>query len=130
MTGRYTTPTADHRIQSGVLLAPAWSFLFDRAGLAEVRAPLLIERGSRDQFVIEPDNALHIISLLPVKPATEVVDGATHYSFLAPCGAVLARVVPEICTDPPGFSRSLMHAKLDATIVQFFERTLPKAPTT
>ncbi len=130
MTGRYTTPTADHRIRSGVLLAPAWSFLFDRAGLAEVHAPLLIERGSRDQVVIEPDNALHVTSLLPVKPVSGVIHGATHYSFLAPCGAALARVVAGICTDPPGFSRSSMHAKLDATIVQFFERTLPRAPKT
>jgi len=128
MTGRYTGPTADHRIRAGVLLAPAWSFLFDRAGLAGIHAPLLIERGSRDQVVIEPDNALHIISLLPVKPTTGVINGATHYSFIAPCGAALARVVPEICTDPPGFSRSSMHAKLDTTIVQFFERTLPHAP--
>jgi predicted dienelactone hydrolase len=125
LTGRYAGPTADHRIRSGVLLAPAWSFLFDRAGLAAVRTPLLIERGSRDQFVVEPDNALHIISLLPVKPATGVIKGATHYSFLAPCGAALARVVPEVCTDPAGFSRPSMHAKLDATIVQFFEKTLP-----
>lgn len=127
LTGRYAAPTADNRIRSGVLLAPAWSFLFDRAGLAAVHAPLLIVRGSRDQFVIEPDNAVHIISLLPVKPMTEVISGATHYSFLAPCGAALARVVPEICTEAPGFSRPSMHAKLDTTIVRFFEKTLSVA---
>jgi predicted dienelactone hydrolase len=127
LTGRYAGPTADKRIRSGVLLAPAWSFLFDSAGLAAVRAPLLIERGSRDHVVIEPDNAVHIISLLPVKPTTDVVSSATHYSFLAPCGAALARVIPEACTDAPGFSRSSMHAKLDATIVRFFEKTLSVA---
>lgn len=124
MTGRYAGPTADGRIKSGVLLAPAWSFLFDRAGLANVRAPLLIERASLDSVVIEPDNVKHIVPLLPVRPTTGVVEGAIHYSFLAPCGSRIAHAIPEICTDPPGFSRIAMHTRLDSTIVSFFEKTL------
>ncbi|MEO6865104.1 MAG: dienelactone hydrolase [Gemmatimonadaceae bacterium] len=130
LTGQYTAPTSDHRIRSAVLLAPAWSFLFDRAGLAKVTAPLLIERASLDSVVIEPDNVEHIVAILPTKPTTGVINGAIHYSFLAPCSAALARAVPEICADSPGFSRTSMHANLNANIVRFFERTLAVGVTT
>ncbi len=36
----------------------------------------------------------------------------------------LARRVPEICADPPGFDRAAFHAAFDAKVVRFFEAPL------
>lgn len=52
------------------------------------------------------------------------VPGAGHYTFAAPCGPALRRVVPEICVDAPGVSRVAVYHSLDAELVAFFVRTL------
>jgi predicted dienelactone hydrolase len=49
------------------------------------------------------------------------VPGASHVSFLAPCG--LLRPV-EVCRDPEGFDRKAFHAEMNAQVVQFFNRSL------
>lgn len=124
MTGRYRGPTADPRVRSAVLLAPGFGFLFDRAGLAAVRRPVLLVRAERDSVVREPENVTHVARLLPSRPTVRVVPGAGHYVFLAPCSDALARVAPDICRDPPGVERAAVHAELNRTIAAFFERTL------
>lgn len=128
-TGRYTGPTADPRIRSAVLWGPAWGFLFDRAGLAAVHVPLLMVRGGSDSVVVEPDNAEHLLAALPARPQLDTIAGIGHFTFLAPCSAAFAKAVPEICHDLPGVSRSAVHARLNARMVQFFDRTLAIAPT-
>jgi predicted dienelactone hydrolase len=54
-----------------------------------------------------------------------VIEGAGHYVFLAPCSEALRAAVPEICSDPPGIDRAVIHARLNAEMVDFFRRTLP-----
>lgn len=48
--------------------------------------------------------------------------GAAHFAFLAPCSDGLARQVPEICRDGPGFDRAAFHDNFNAAIVAFFQR--------
>jgi predicted dienelactone hydrolase len=127
LTGRYAPPNRDARIRAVALWAPAFSFLFDSAALtriANTRTPLLVVRGTSDSVVVEPDNVAHLRRYLGRLGEFESVAGAGHYTFLPPCGPELARIVPDICVDPPGVSRTAVHQELNKSLVAFFARAL------
>jgi predicted dienelactone hydrolase len=115
---------ADPRVKALFLMAPAVGYLFDRAGLAKVAIPVRLYRPSEDEILTHPWNAERIAQMLPNPPEYEVVNGAGHYVFLAPCPAMLAAQLREICEDPPGIDRAAFHARLNADMVDFFRRTL------
>ena len=77
--------------------------------------------------VVEPDNVSHLLHSLPTRPQVIVMRGAGHYTFLAPCGAGLARIAPEICQDSPNVSRVQLHTMLNRGLIAFFKRTLAVA---
>jgi predicted dienelactone hydrolase len=116
--------THEPRLKAAFVMAPALGFLFDRAGLADVRIPIRLYRPSADEVLRHPYNAERIRQSLPLAPEYEVVEGAGHFVFLAPCSAELARLVPDICRDPPGIDRAAIHARINAEMVEFFRRTL------
>ena len=125
LLGRYSPANRDARIRAVALWAPAFSFLFDSAALTRVantRTPLLVVRGTSDSVVVEPDNVAHLERFLGRLGEFTSVAGAGHYSFLPPCGPELARIVPDICVDPPGVSRVAVHRELDSSLVAFFAR--------
>ena len=73
-----------------------------------------------------PYNTDHLLSLLPDSVERgEIVGG--HYIFLAPCSDALKATVPYVRIDAPGIDRAAVHAKLNAEIVDFFDRKLPKS---
>lgn len=115
---------SDPRINAAFVMAPALGFLFDRAGLADMRVPIRLYRPSADEVLRHPFNAEHVRLNLPAPPEYEVVEGAGHYVFLTPCPASLRRGLPEICVDPPDIDRVQFHAKLNAEMIEFFRRTL------
>ncbi|HZZ88501.1 MAG TPA: dienelactone hydrolase family protein [Caulobacteraceae bacterium] len=114
----------DARIKAAVVAAPALGFAFGREGLAGVTVPLQLWRAEYDHVLPHPDYAQAVADALPRPPEYHVVRNADHYDFLAPCNPGLARDVPEICAERPGFDRSAFHAAFNAAVVQFFERTL------
>lgn len=115
---------SDPRVRAAFIMAPALGFVFDRAGLADIRVPVRLYRAGADEVLRHPWNAERIRQMLPSPPEYEVLEGAGHYVFLAPCPAALAAELPEICRDPPGIDRAAIHARLDAEMVDFFRRTL------
>lgn len=54
----------------------------------------------------------------------EVMSGADHYVFLAPCSPRFAARLPFLCTDPPGVDRSTIHEALNSRVIAFFRRYL------
>jgi predicted dienelactone hydrolase len=62
--------------------------------------------------------------MLPKPPEYQLIEGAGHYVFLAPCPTLLTLRLPEICKDPRGVDRAAIHARLNAEMVDFFRRTL------
>jgi predicted dienelactone hydrolase len=114
----------DPRIRAAVVAAPALGFAFGREGLAAVTVPLQLWRAKYDHVLPHPDYAQAVADALPRPPEYHVVANADHYDFLAPCDPGLARNVPEICAERPGFDRTAFHAEFNAAVVRFFERTL------
>ena len=115
---------ADPRVRAAFLMAPALGYVFDQAGLADVRVPVRLYRAGADQVLRYPWNAERIRKLLPTPPDYVVVEGAGHFIFLPPCSPALAAQAPPICADPPGIDRAAFHEQLNAEMVAFFRRTL------
>jgi predicted dienelactone hydrolase len=115
---------SDPRVRAILLMAPALGYVFDRTGLAKVRVPVRVYRSAADEILPHPWNAERIVQMLPVPPEYQVIDGAGHFVFLAPCSSALASRAPQICADPPAIDRSAMHARLNAEMIEFFRRTL------
>lgn len=115
----------DGRVQGLVLLAPATPWFVAPGALQEVRAPILIFSGEKDE--ITP--AWHAQIVKRNVPESTPVDhrmvlNAGHFSFLSPFPA--ARVSPAFppSQDPPGFDRVRFHEQLYAEIEGFLRRVL------
>ncbi len=115
---------AEPRVKAAFLMAPALGFLFERDELAAVRAPVRIYRAGADELLREPYNSERYCALLPTPPEYEVVEGAGHYIFLAPCTDALRQALPAVCADPPGIDRVAFHRRLNDEMVAFFRRAL------
>jgi predicted dienelactone hydrolase len=115
---------ADPRVRAIFVMAPALGYVFDRTALSKVAIPVRLYRPSADQLLPHPWDAERIASMLPRQPEYEVVKGAGHFVFLAPCSAALAALAAPICTDPPGIDRVAFHRRLNGEMIDFFRRTL------
>ncbi len=115
------TFTADARIKAAVVAAPGLGFTLDAAGLTGVHVPVQLWSGDQDQNVPYATNARPVQEALGSRVEFHTVPGASHFSFLAPCGLLKP---PMFCTDPKGFDRKAFHAEMNASVLVFFDRTL------
>jgi predicted dienelactone hydrolase len=118
--------THDPVIRAAVVAAPAVAFLFGPGDLRDVHVPVQLWRAEKDTNAPGPWNSALVYKELPKHPEEHVVPDADHYAFLAPCSKTLAAAVPEICHDPPGFNRAAFHRYFNRSVINFFEKELPK----
>lgn len=111
-------------IVSAVLMAPAFGFLFDRERLSRVAARTRLYRAQMDNLLRADTHVEPYLRCLPHVPEYRIVKGAGHYAFLAPCPEALIEEDPDICRDRPGFDRVAFHARLNAELIDYFDRTL------
>jgi predicted dienelactone hydrolase len=121
------TWTHDPRVKAVVVASPAIGFAFGKAGLAHVTAKVQLWRGEDDPVLPNPYYAEAVRKDLPTPPEMHVIPHMGHYEFLAPCPAVMAQKMPEICAHEDGFDPVAFHARFDKDVVRFFEASL-KAP--
>ena len=119
------TAGADARIAAAVVVAPALGFTFAPDGLKNVTAPVQLWRAEDDTLVPHPRYAETGRLALPKTPEYHVVPHAGHFDFLAPCSKALASLAPEICVSAPGFDRIAFHTRFNASVVGFFNKSLP-----
>lgn len=112
---------ADHRIRAAAVAAPGLGFTF-AGGLADVRVPVQVWRGERDDAVPYATNGRLVEQALGARAEARTLPGATHLSFLAPCGLLKP---PALCTDPEGFDRVAAHKVMNAEVIRFFDTYLP-----
>ena len=117
--------TADPRIRSLVLLAPAAAWFLAPGALAEVTAPILMMTAEKDEHAPAEHGEI-IRSRLGERARLEhrVVAGAGHFAFLTPFPPEMA--VPSFppAQDPPGFDRAAFQAEMEAEVSAFLQRTL------
>ena len=112
---------ASPRIKAAVVAAPGLGFTMSPAALAAVQVPVQLWSGDKDDKVPFATNAAIIAEALGQKAELHQVPGASHATFLAPCGLVRPA---DICTDPEGFDRTAFHASMNAEVVKFFDKAL------
>ncbi|MBG9390477.1 alpha/beta hydrolase family protein [Caenimonas aquaedulcis] len=119
---------ADARIKAAVVAAPAVGFAFAPDGLRNVKVPVQLWTAENDFVVPQARYAEAVRAALPVAPDYHVVANAGHYDFLVPCSNALASMAPHICASAAGFDRSAFHAKFNAEVIGFFNKTLKSGP--
>lgn len=117
----------DPRIRAVLAMAPALGFLFDAAGLKDVRVPVRLYRAEHDEVLRYPWDGEDYRRMLPVEPETVIVSGAGHYAFLPPAPTELAAKLPELFLDRDDFDRRGFHERLSREVEEFFRRTLSVA---
>jgi predicted dienelactone hydrolase len=117
--------TPDSRIRSLVLLTPA-TFWFIPGSLNEVRVPILMRTGERDEITPASQAAATVISGVPDPSRVEhkVIPGAGHFSVMSKFPPEMTRPDFPPSQDAAGFDREKIQPNLFADIVEFLERTL------
>ena len=115
---------ADPRVRAILVMAPALGFLFNTAGLANVRIPVRLYRAEHDQVLHTPYDGETYCRMLPGEPETVVVADAGHYVFLAPPPVLLATIKPDVFKDQRTFDRRAFHLRLNAETEAFFRTAL------
>ncbi len=114
----------DPRIKAAFLASPSYGFAFEGSLLQEIKAPVELWGGSKDEVVPFSTNANYLKEhLRNVLQAREVIN-AKHYSFLRPCSVAMQAKNPEICLDMPGFDRVAFQQDLNSELVRFFQAEL------
>ena len=111
-------------IRAAVLADPVISRLFPASGLRDVAVPVQLWASEQGGDGVLPHEVAAMAEGLPARPELHVVPGAAHFAFLAPCGAELARLAPDICADAAGFDRVALHAEMNRAVVAFFRQRL------
>lgn len=121
--------TPDPRVAALVLFAPAAPWFLADDSLASVRTPTLMLTGEHDRLT--GDHGELIAARLPATTPLRhrVVEGAGHFSFLAPFPPDRTNPAFPPSQDPPGFDRVAFHATLYPEVRAFLERHLA-APAT
>ena len=110
----------DDRIRAAVVAAPGLGFTFED-GLADVRIPVQVWHGDRDDTVPHASNSRVVEDALGARAEAHTLPGATHLSFLAPCGLLKP---PAMCRDADGFDRAAAHEAMNAEVIRFFDTRL------
>lgn len=113
----------DPRLRAAVVAAPGLGFTFANGGLSDVRVPVQVWSGDQDTSVPHASNSAVVEQELGSRAEPHRLAGAAHVAFLAPCGLVGP---PAFCRDAPGFDREAEHAAMNASILAFFGKSMPK----
>lgn len=122
--GELPEPVHDRRIKAAVIADPL-SVLFNAQSFAEVRAPVQLWGSEHGGDGVTPQSVVAISRQLPGEVEFHAIPNAQHFSFLPPCSEALAKLAPEICSDPDGFDRAAFHREMNAGVLAFFRQHLP-----
>ena len=120
-TGGASAFTADARIRAAAVAAPGLGFTL-AGGLSDVRIPVQVWHGEKDDTVPHATNSRIVEQALGARAEPRMLPGATHLAFLAPCGLLKP---PALCRDPAGFDRMAAHKTMNAEVIRFFNERLP-----
>jgi predicted dienelactone hydrolase len=115
----------DDRVAALVLFAPATPWFMAPGALSDVRVPILLLTAEHDPHT-PAEHASWLLEGLPRGVGIEhrVVQGAGHYSFLAPFPSEMSRPGFPPSQDPPGFDRVAFHDALYPEVAAFLGRCL------
>jgi len=112
----------DPRVKSLVLLAPATPWYMHEGSLDDVRVPILMLTGDRDEHA---PPAFAEIVLFRIPDASRIrhraVPNAGHFSFLSPYPMAMRNPAFPPSQDPPGFDRQHFNGEMCKEVAAFLE---------
>ena len=112
-------PIRDARIKGALLLAPI-GVVFSKEALEAVQIPVGIVAAQADEEAPIRTNLRPFAKHLRELALLEVVPGAGHGVFLAPCSDRLSAALRELCKDGPLIDRRRIHAMMSELVISFF----------
>ena len=124
-------PTAsDARVRALVLLAPATVWYRAAEALRNVRVPILLLMGEKDEWTPDFHAQIVLNGVADRRLVTHrIIKNADHYSFLSPFPPERTSPAFPPSQDPPGFDRAQFQEKLQAEILRFLGQQLPLSGT-
>ncbi|MCZ7449553.1 dienelactone hydrolase family protein [Agrobacterium rhizogenes] len=113
----------DSRVKAVVAADPLNAFP-GPGDLKAITIPVQLWSSEHGGDGVAPQDIVRLRDDLPVKPDYRLVEGAGHFSFIAPCPAEMAKAAPQICGDAAGFDRAEFHRGFNADVVSFFKASL------
>lgn len=111
----------DLRIKAAVLAAPGLGFTMRAEQLATLRVPLQLWSAELDD---KAGAAAEVREAFGEKLDFNPVPGASHLSFLTPCGIHGILAPAGVCSDQGKFDRKDFHTKMNASVIAFFDKRL------
>ena len=106
------------------MIADPLSVFFNADSLASVKVPVQLWASEHGGNGVTDRSVAAVDRNLPAQHEYHVVPNSGHFAFLSPCPPALARSVPEICTDAPGFDHAAFHQQFNADVLAFFRAQL------
>jgi predicted dienelactone hydrolase len=113
----------DPRIKAAFAIAPVVGAAVRRESLNAITVPVHIVVGSDDDQAIPSFNAEPMAKCIP-NAILDILPKVSHYSFLPTCNDRGKTYVKELCTDPVGIDREILHQKIAARAIEFFSQPL------
>lgn len=116
---------SDARIKAFFLMAPSFGFLFEEAGLKQIKKPVFIASGSEDEIVNIHENAEHYAKYI-LKSILWLIPGkAGHFVFLSEPTELGKKELPSmLIVDDPSVNRAKIHKEVEAVAIKFFNSNL------
>lgn len=113
----------DPRVRAVFAIAPGLGGAFVPGSLRKISIPVEIVAGTADPIEPVDANARYLAAHIPGSRLF-LFPGAAHYTFFASCTRRGMKSQPELCDDPPGIERHLIHERAAAMAVRFFSARL------
>lgn len=113
----------DPRVKSAYAIAPVLGPALVTDSLAGIRVPVRIVVGTADDQAVPATTAQPVAALIP-KAELQLLPNVTHYTFLSTCNALGRTVRGQLCTDPEGVDREVVHRQVSRDALDFFGRSL------
>jgi predicted dienelactone hydrolase len=117
----------DPRVKAAFAIPPVVWGAMQSASLASIAVPVQIVVGSDDDQAVPRFNAEPMAKAIP-NAKLDILPKITHYSFLPVCNDRGRSYVKELCTDPAGVDREIVHREVAASALQFFKQALQASP--
>lgn len=113
----------DPRVKAVFAMAPAIGKALNEQSLTRIDVPIRLIAGTADVTAPPPTNILHISKFLP-HAQVDMIDGATHSTFLDTCLPAAMNALAAICEEAPGVNRDAVHSLAIEQALDFFGSSL------
>lgn len=114
----------DKRVKAVFAIAPALGYAFNKADAKQIKIPVQIVVGAKDESSPPQTNAVLFNQRIKNSKITILPGEVGHYVFLSECGAAGVATLPQICLDAKSVNRAGIHKKVSEMAFNFFRKNL------